>query len=37
MMIPMLRGDLRISRNEGVAMLVAFLVWVAFELLTLQG
>jgi cation:H+ antiporter len=37
MMIPMLRGDLRISRNEGAAMLVAFLVWVAFELLTLQG
>lgn len=32
---PMLRGDLRISRNEGVILFVAFLAWVAFELFTL--
>jgi hypothetical protein len=31
----MLRGDLRISRNEGIALLVAFLAWVAFELILL--
>ncbi len=32
---PMLRGDLRISRNEGVILFVAFLGWVAFELFML--
>jgi cation:H+ antiporter len=32
---PMLRGDLRISRGEGVVLLLAFLAWVAFELLQL--
>lgn len=29
---PMLRGDLRISKNEGVVLLVAFCAWLAFEL-----
>ncbi len=33
MLYPMLRGDLRISRNEGVVLVVAFLAWVGFELL----
>ena len=32
---PMLRGDLRISRNEGVILFVAFLAWVGFELFLL--
>ena len=36
MMIPMLRGDLRVSRKEGVVMLVALLGWIVFELLMLQ-
>lgn len=36
MLYPMLRGDLRISKNEGVALLIAFLAWVAFELLTVR-
>ena len=33
MQYPMLRGDLTISRREGVVLVVAFLAWVAFELL----
>jgi len=33
LLYPMLRGDLRISRNEGVVLVVAFLAWVGFELL----
>ena len=32
---PMLRGDLRISRNEGVILFVAFLAWVGLELFLL--
>ena len=36
MLYPMLRGDLRISRNEGIVLVVAFLAWVAFELLMLS-
>lgn len=32
MLYPMLRGDLRISRGEGAALLVAFLAWVGLEL-----
>jgi len=28
---PMLRGDLRISRGEGVVLLVAFAAWLGFE------
>ena len=33
---PMLRGDLRISRREGGVLLVAFVAWVAFELMLIQ-
>lgn len=32
LLLPMVRGDLRISRAEGGVLLVAFLAWVAFEL-----
>jgi cation:H+ antiporter len=32
MLFPVLRGDLRVSRNEGVLLLAAFLAWVGFEL-----
>jgi cation:H+ antiporter len=32
LLAPMLRGDLRISRNEGVVLLLAFLGWVGFEI-----
>ena len=37
MLVPMLRGDLRISRQEGAAMLFAFVAWIAFELLLIHG
>ncbi|HVI25685.1 MAG TPA: calcium/sodium antiporter [Xanthomonadaceae bacterium] len=33
---PMLRGDLRVSRTEGGVLLVAFVAWLAFELLLVQ-
>lgn len=33
---PMLRGDLRIRKAEGGVLFVAFLAWVAFELLLIQ-
>ncbi|GAA5070362.1 calcium/sodium antiporter [Lysobacter panacisoli] len=36
LLYPMLRGDLHISKNEGVALLIAFFAWVAFEILTMQ-
>ncbi|MDI9238690.1 calcium/sodium antiporter [Lysobacter sp. LF1] len=36
MLYPMLRGDLHISKNEGAALLIAFLAWVAFEVVTMQ-
>ena len=32
LLMPMLRGDLRISRAEGGVLVLAFLAWVAFEL-----
>lgn len=32
MLVPMLRGDLRVGRGEGAVLLVAFLAWVAFEI-----
>ena len=32
MLYPMLRGDLRVTRNEGAFLLVAYVAWVAFEL-----
>lgn len=35
MLYPMLRGDLRISRKEGIVLLVALLAWVAYELVLL--
>jgi len=35
MLYPMLRGDLRISKGEGIVLVVAFVAWVAFELLLL--
>ena len=34
---PMLRGDLRISRNEGVVLLVAFLAFVGLECFLIAG
>ena len=33
MLYPVLRGDLRVGRGEGALLLVAFCVWVGFELL----
>lgn len=36
MLYPMLRGDLHISKGEGAGLLIAFLAWVAFELLTMH-
>lgn len=36
MMVPMLRGDLRVSKREGGVLLVALLAWVAFELLMIH-
>lgn len=35
MLYPMLRGDLHISKGEGAGLLIAFLAWIAFELLTM--
>jgi cation:H+ antiporter len=35
LMLPMLRGEMRISRAEGAVLLLAFLAWVAAELLML--
>lgn len=37
MLVPMLKGDLRISRGEGGVLMVALLAWVGFELVSLQG
>lgn len=37
MLVPMLKGDLRISKTEGGVLMVALLVWIGFELLMLQG
>lgn len=36
MLVPVLRGDLRVSKREGGVLLVALLAWVAFELLMIQ-
>lgn len=36
MLVPVLRGDLRVSRNEGIGLLVALAAWIAFELFLLQ-
>lgn len=37
MLLPILRGDMRVSRGEGAALLVAFVAWIAFELLLING
>ena len=37
MLVPMLRGDLRISRQEGAWLLLAFVAWIAYELLLIHG
>lgn len=37
MLVPMLRGDLRISRGEGGVLLLAFAGWIALELLFIHG
>lgn len=37
MLVPMLRGDLRVSKAEGAVLLVALVAWIGFELLLLQG
>lgn len=37
MLVPVLRGDMRVSRDEGIALLVALVAWVAFEALLLRG
>ncbi|GAB3755368.1 sodium:calcium antiporter [Lysobacter olei] len=36
MLVPVLRGDLRVSKREGGVLLAALLAWVAFELLMIQ-
>lgn len=36
MLVPVLRGDLRVSRREGGVLLVALLAWVAFELVMMH-
>lgn len=37
MLLPILRGDMRVTRGEGGALLVAFGAWIAFELVLLNG
>ena len=37
MLVPMLKGDLRISRGEGGVLLLAFAAWIALEMLFLHG
>ena len=37
MLVPMLKGDLRISKGEGGVLMLALLAWIGFELLLLQG
>ena len=34
MLVPVLGGDLRVNRREGLVLLLAFLAWLAFELYT---
>lgn len=36
MLLPILRGDMRVSRGEGVALFIAFLAWIVFEILLLS-
>lgn len=37
LLVPVLRGDLRVGRGEGGALLVAFAAWVAFEVWLVLG
>ena len=37
MLLPILRGDMRVSRGEGIALFVAFFAWIVFELVLLNG
>lgn len=37
LLLPMLRGDMRVSRREGGVLAVLLLAWIAFELLQLRG
>lgn len=36
MLVPMLRGDMRLERREGGVLLLAFAAWAIFELLTMR-
>jgi cation:H+ antiporter len=36
LMLPVLRGDMRVSRNEGGVLLIVLLAWLAFEALQLH-
>jgi cation:H+ antiporter len=37
MLLPILRGDMRVGRGEGGLLFVVLLAWIAFELVLLQG
>lgn len=37
MLLPILRGDMRVSRGEGGLLFVVLLAWIGFELVLLQG
>ena len=37
LLVPLLRGDLRIGRVEGAVLLLAFVAWVAFELVLMRA
>lgn len=37
MLLPVLRGDMRVSRGEGMVLGAAFIAWVGFELLMING
>lgn len=36
LLLPVLRGDMRVSRNEGIVLAVALLAWIVFEVLMLR-
>jgi cation:H+ antiporter len=37
MLLPVLRGDMRVTRGEGIVLGIALLAWIAFEGLLLHG
>ena len=37
LMLPVLRGDMRVSRNEGIVLGIALAGWIVFEILLLRG